>query len=313
MFTNEVLKSRIEQAANIIRPFFKETDPVQAIDNILQKLGIDDTDLGIQILESAAVSIDDVEKLKSSIVAISVIPGPRLKIMLLILKGIDPFKQKEVEMPHNVDVVSVVMKQLEMQKPIGQWSDTDLLHKYDKDTSFEIVEELRKRSKDRPCIVFFDYNNKKIDIDTSLVLLRQARYALTPSTFEVAGKICKVYAVGEFPMDVLYECPVHSNVLLTDGYCEECGIKWPNFEKNKKKYAFIRLMSQIEKVQPTAIRAYSEDDSEDRYILEELKSHYPKIMLKFQELEETDSLPVMKRRLSSTKNGDPFRVIHKQY
>lgn len=307
MFTNQVLKSRIEQASNIIRPFLKETDPTQAIDNMLQKLGVDDSDLGIQILESAAVSIDDVEKLKSSIVAVSAIPGPRLKIMLSILKGIDPFKQKEVKMPHD-DLVDVVMKQLEMQKPIGQWSDTDLLHKYDKDASFEIVEELRKRSKDRPCIVFFD-SNKKVDVDTSLILLRQARYSLTPSTFEVAGKICKVYAVGEFPMDVLYECPVHSHVLLTDNYCEECGIKWNNFEKNKKKYAFIRLISQTEKIQPAVIRAYSDDS----FFLENLQNHYPKVMLKFQELEETDSLPAMKRKLSSTKNGDPFRVIHKQY
>jgi hypothetical protein len=307
MFTNEVLKSRIEQAANVIRPFFKEVDPVQTINDILQKLGIDDTDLGIQILESAAVSIDDIGKMKDSMRALSIIPEPRLKIMLSILKGIDPFKQTEVKMPHD-DLVNVVMKQLEMQKPIGQWPDTELLHKYDKDASFEIVEELRKRSKDRPCIVFFD-SNKKVDVEASLILFRQARYSVTPSTFEVGGKICKVYAVGEFPMDILYECPVHSHVLLTDSYCEECGIKWNNFEKNKKKYAFIRLISQTEKIQPTVIRAYSDDS----FFLENLQNHYPKVMLKFQELEETESLPTMKRRLSSTKNGDPFRVIHKQY
>jgi len=306
MFTNVVLKSRIEQASNIIRPFFKETDPAQTIDDILQMLGVDDSELGIQILESAAVSIDDIEKLKHSVAILNVIPTPRLKVMLLILKGIDPFAQKEVKMPH--DALDVVMKQLELHKPIGQWSDTDLLHKYDKNASYEIVEELRKRSNGRPCVLF-NVVDKKVDVEASLVLLRQARYSATPSTFDVAGKICKVYAIGEFPMDVFYECPVHSHVLLTDSYCEECGIKWNDFEKNKKKYAFIRLISQTERIQPTIIRTYSEDV----FALENLQKHYPRVMLRFQELEDTDSLPTMKRKLSSTKTGDPFRVIHKQY
>jgi len=299
------LSSRIEEAAPILQPFLKDKKAADIIKTALQDIGVDDTELGMKILSAQSTTDNDFENaLRAKGFDL---PLPRIKIAWLMLKGQDPFAEKEMSLtPHDPSLVEAIVKQLEKQKPIGQWSDTELLQIYKKDCPPQVEEELAKRSKNRPCIIFND-DNSSIILDVCIELLRQARHQVTPGTYLVTGKLYPVYKIGDFPMSVLFECPIHSNVLLVDGYCEECGMKWDDFEKNKEKYIFLRLVAETTKIEPVALRMYLTQS------FEELTKLYPKVLLTYKELLEEEKLPTLKRRLSSAKDGDPFRVVHKSY
>lgn len=296
-------KERVSEAASIFSPYCKS--PEEIILSALFEIGIDDSEIGLKILEAPSTVADD---FNAALVKLNInVPLPRVKAVWIMLKGQDPFKQKEVDVDmtiHTPTLVEEIVKRLEKQKPIGQWSDQELLQNYGQDCPLQVEEELAKRSKSRPCIAFL---HGKIHVETSLELLRQARHVNTPTTYYVGCETVKVYKVGDFPMSMFYECPVHSHVLLVNGYCEECGLVFKDYDVDKEKYIFLRFISEIERIQPVALRAYLDTT------FEELKKMFPKVALRFSDLKEEGRLPTMKRRLSSAKEGDPFRVVHKQY
>ena len=141
-----------------------------------------------------------------------------------------------------------------------------------------------------------------IDVETSLSMIKMARRQETPKTFIVESELQILYAIGEFPADLFYECPVHADVLLVEGYCEECEQVWENFEANRRKYSFIRLIVQRGFVLLTQLIEKK---------IDELAKMSPKIWIEFAQLEEEENLPRLKRRISKSKQGDPFYVIHK--
>jgi len=323
MSTNEeILQSRIKTTANVIQPYLRKefADQISVIDEIqncitesLTAIGVDSTDIGMKILMAPTTTANDFESALKDNVS-TLIPSPRVKAVWQILIGQDPFATKEVKsveadantnLVHSPELVQTIVKTLEQQKPIGQWTDINLLKDYGKNSLPQIEEELLKRSKCRPCILFND--DGKVLVTESLDLLKQARHTSTPSSYLVGKKLYKVYKVGDFPGDITYECPIHSNILLVNGYCEECGLKWDNFEENKRKYIFLRLLSETTAIEPISLRAYLGQDFDYLAIL------HPKIAMKFKDLEEEEKLPVLKHRYSNSKNGDPFRVVHKEY
>jgi hypothetical protein len=322
----EKLQERVKKAAEVLKPYLK-SNTEQLIMRTLLNMGIDGSEIGFKILEceltnaadflTALRAIDD-SHVKS-------VPEPRVKVAWLILQGYDPFKPLEISTtsPHTLDVkgdvnltgnllkngnrfdaaiVDAVLQQLDKQKPVGQWADVDLLKSYGKGCPMSVEEELAKRAHNRPVIVFSD--NTTVNVDISLILLRQARNNDTPSTFIVDGLLKEVYKIGDFPVNVMYECPIHSNVLLLNGYCEECGMEWKDIDDNKDKYVFLRLASETTKIEPIALRMYIQQS------FDELVKLFPKVLLTYKALKEEERLPTLKRRLSKNKQGDPFRVVH---
>jgi len=315
-FTNPAICSRITEAATVLNPYFG-TDSEDIICESLNQVGvIDETELSLNILQyeitdedfSAALIHNSRAQAKKIVVA-----PARMRVAWLILKGIDPFKQTEPQISNvtnlttssDATTLNLLLSAVQQNRPIGQLSDLELIAKYSKDCSSEVECELLKRSRGRPCIIF--KNDDTVDTDNSLILLRKARHQETPSTYAIDSGIKSVYKVGDFPMNVLYECPIHSHILLVDGYCEECGLKWLDFEANREKYIFLRIISESAKIDPVNLRTYLQQQ------FEQLTSLHPKLFLKYTELKEEDKLPTLKRRLSKAKNGDPFRVIHTQY
>jgi hypothetical protein len=326
------LKARVKDAANVLKSYLKD-DTEEIISATLKIMGVDDSDIGIKILESQTTSVSDfLVALKSCVSPTGVVPEPRARVAWLILQGHDPFKTPEIQitstqntsstldvqgdmnisgnllkngMRFDAALVDAVLEKLEKQKPIGQWADLELLKGYGKSCPMSIEEELSKRAKNRPVIIFNEDNT--VNTETSLILLRQARNNDTPSTFIVAGVLKEVYKIGDFPVNVMYECPIHSNVLLLNGYCEECGMEWKNIDDNKDKYVFLRLVSQTAKIDPVALRTYMS------LSFDELVKLFPKIMLTYNALKEEERLPTLKRRLSKNKQGDPFRIVHRGF
>jgi len=296
------LEIRIEKASEIISIKDLPKDQLKKIvKQTLDHIGIDDSLIGVQVLEAKTTTFDDFYKVfETSELVINgiitkiegMIPVPRLKLAWDTLKEI----QEEKNELTGSGILNL--------KPIGQWQDIELLEQYGKDCPDAIQEELAKRAKGRYTIIFND--DETVDSENSLYMLRKARYQETPSTFIVRNEVKEVYRVGEFQMGAFFECPVHQNVLLVDGYCDECGRKWQT--DDWKKNSFIRLL--VESGEVADIRNYR------NYSFDELRKEFPKLYIKFRGLDEEGKLPSLKRKLSKSKQGDPFRVVgssHRNY
>jgi hypothetical protein len=290
------LSTRIAEASKIVQQYFKTNININLFfQELLKELGIDDSDIGFKTLE--IVTFVEFDTAFCNYMAVYVEkflpPKPRIRLAFEVLKD-KKTETTNVTVVNNNASIDELVKTL---RPIGQWGDLELLEKYSKDCSIEIEEELQKRSKGRFCIIFND--DGTIDTESSLYMIRRARTQDTPSTFEIRSEVLKTYRIGEFPLEVFYECPVHSNILLVDGYCEECGKKWDveNFERN----VLLRLIVQNEK--NIDIHLYSTQT------VKELKKVFPKVWLLYKDLETEEKLPSLKRKLSKTRQGDPFRVI----
>lgn len=298
--STSVLQSRVEKASEILTAKdYDFSSVVQKISKTLDLIGIDDSDLGVKILEAETTVFDDFQKslldsgpvtTKSNIT----VPSPeftiaRLKIAWEILKGNNPFEKKEEKKDLSSNLV--------IPKPIGQWSDLELLEAYGRNCPIDVEEQLRRQTRGRYAIIFT--KDGEVDVERSLYMVRMARNQKTPATFTIQNEICKVFRIGEFPMDVFYECPIHSDILLVDGYCHECGKKWETDPNNYERNVFLRLISEKEDVN---MRIYRTKD------FDYLKSDFPKIFMEFEELKEEGKLPSLKRKLSKSREGDPFRV-----
>lgn len=302
-FSYSTLKTRVEKASEILTVKNLDPDCIKtSLEKTLEQMGIDDDAMGLKILEADTIAYEDFDQefskqanfqTKDSKLTVPVssspIPVARMKIAWEILKGKDPF-------------VKGINKDLS-QKQIGQWSDLELLQQYGKDCPLDVQEQLTKRTNGRHSIIFND--DGSVDAENSLFLVRRARHQETRDTFLVNDTIKQVYRVGEFPMDVMFECPVHVGTLLAGDYCGDCGKKWDT--NDHERNVFIRLITE------------EEDDIDMRIYrnksFEELKADFPKVFIHFNELKEEDRLPSLKRKVSKPKDSDPFRVVssHRTY
>jgi hypothetical protein len=291
-------QSRLASATKILQAYIEKVskeDPESYLNAMLARLGIDDSDIGIQTLDAESTTFEDFKDVFKQLGFTSEIPEPRLKLAWAALKG--PKEKSSDPVSGTPNLTSLI----QTMRPIGQWSDLELLEKYGKDCPLEIEEELKKRSKDRNCIIFFD--DGTVDVESSLYIFRKARYVETPSTFKIKEEIKQVFKVSQFPLEILFECPIHKNVLLVDGYCEECGISYNTQETDR--LALLRLIRENSGTPTEIYRLYNFD---------RLSKEFAKIYILFKQLKQEDRLPSLKRRLSKVKDGDPFRVsTHRTY
>jgi hypothetical protein len=297
-------ESRLENAAETLDSSFQKSqikvDSVSFLKQVLEVMGIDDSKLGQDTLEAETTTFKDFEEAFKQYPS-PCPPIPRLKLAWSILKSSEKTSNEVAGSNNSISGNSSFSTLIQTIKPIGQWSDIELLEKYGRDCLSEVEEVLKKRSKDRNCIVFFE--DGTVDVESSLYVFRKARYQETPSTFMFKDQTKQVFKVGEFPLDVLFECPIHRNVLLVDGYCEECAVKWDT--KNTERLAFLRLTKEGTSTDPMMYKNMNFD---------QLVKEFPKIYIKFKELKDEDKLPSLKRRISRVKDGDPFRVsTHRSY
>jgi len=290
MNAEQILSDRISKAVEILKI------PEVELTGILKSLGIEKDEFSLKLLETGSIKEDDA---KSPFI-LKGIPLARFIAAWRIINGKDPFEQDKMHFSTNVQNIHTTLN-----TPIGQWSNRDLLEKYGRDCPTEIEEELKKRSRERPFIIFVE--EEKIDIDTSLKLLALARRQPMSSTYKVDDTIYKVYRVGEFPLEFFYECPCHPNTLLVEGYCDESGVTWigasrESGDDDMEKMQFCRLIVNSGKlsVDENLLATLS---------LKELRKRSPKISLQFDELKELGQLPNLKRRLSKGTGRDPFHVV----
>jgi hypothetical protein len=292
------LSTRIFRAARILDQYvlrtpdlFNQGSPSAEVllKKVLNNLGIDGSENGKDCLE--LLGYDDFQES----LAEYTIPIPKLRLKL-VFDALKCFERKvTTKEESSLDTLIKTMK------PIPQWSNQELLEAYNKECPSQVQEELAKRSKGRYTILFNE--DGSLDLENSLYMLKKANFQDTPTAFKLkSGDVREVYRVGDFPMQLFYECPLHSHTLLLDGYCEECGNYWDT--DNNERNVFFRLLGRHKKIEAHEVSLTYKDMEMSKLI-----SLFPKVHLEYKRLAEEGNLPNLKRRISGPKNGDPFRVI----
>lgn len=210
---------------------------------------------------------------------------------------------------------SDIAKLVDTIKRVEQRTNEELLQMYKPEASYEILEELRKRCHDRPCIIFNeDAGNDTIDLPNSLKLLRIAHRQETPSTYTVqradGSQLVRVHRVGDFPMTFVEECPLHSNTILAEDQCEECQETWDGIPT--KDRTIIRVAADTGMLDTSPAKICE--------LIERLRKEGAGFLLKigkigliYRELQEENKLPILRHRISRTVSGksDPL-FIHRQ-
>jgi len=234
------------------------------------------------------------------------IPEARFAAIWAILKG----KEGREETPKTA--MDKVAEAIQAQRPIGQWSDKELLEAYNPVCDTSIVDALDKRAKGAAFIIFQNEQEGIVDVGASLSMLKYARRGKPPVHYKVGDCLKRLYKAGHFPSLVLFRCPFHPDVILIDGYCDECGHVWDI--SNYEVLQFARLVEQAGEVPNGAyLRQFINDARQ--YGIQGLKEDYPKVALRFEELKSEDNLPSLKLRTSVDESGssDPMRPGSRRY
>lgn len=191
----------------------------------------------------------------------------------------------------------------------GQWSDEALLRSYNADCEVGIITALQKRSLNKKFVVFKDETAGTIDVETTLRFLRECRRQRDiPVTYRVGDSLKKLYAAGDFPSVVYHECPFHSNVLLFDGYCDECCHSWAGVEDEVRQFArLVKTEGNIPTEGPT-LRQFVNEACRG---IDDLSLDYPKVKLLFDDLKQEGKLPVLRRRTATQESSNRIDPLGK--
>ena len=268
----------------------------QAIWECLAKLGIYDDEISLELLMSEDCKEGDARAIFCDT---GRLPVPRFRKIWSILKDGAVAKQDKES------TGGLTKELIDRITPIGQFSDKQLLEKYNPTCDMAVLTELKVRSELRPCIVFKD--KESIDVELSLPLLREARRRDVPNVFKDGKQTRKVYRVGEFPEDTYTRCPVTGQILF-DGYSEKLGVKW---EIPYEALQFIALLvNQGVEITPLTARDLQREylgDGTEPASMDALRDLFPKIAVTYDELKEIGELPNLKTTLNSRDAKlDPF-------
>jgi len=235
------------------------------------------------------------------------LPVARFKRMWSILKG---EARQEAE---TLGVGEALDKALKANRPIGQWTDEDLLKAYSPDCNPEVIENLDKRAKERSFIVFSNEEAHEVDSAATVDLLRMIRRGKpTPVHYPVNGTLRKLYRAGDFPNSTMLECPLHPGTLLVNGYCDQCGQTWDVSDYERLQLARIIRDRDEGPETPAAIKEFIAAMTKGD--LAKIGETYPKAMVEYNERKTEEDLPRLKVRQAARGVSDPMNPsLHRRF
>jgi hypothetical protein len=231
------------------------------------------------------------------------LPSARALMKSLLIED-----QKETPKEEKPGIVDTVVNLLTANKPIGQYSTKELLEKYDADSPQDTWDELSKRAKGNPCIIF---EKGSVNVKLSLHILQTIRKGLNfGTTYNDGDKTHRVYPVGVFPEESALCCPLTGKI-LNNGYSPDLDMSWAGVSEDCLVFiSIIRGENPRETFGKFVAKALLKTAKEG---LEALKKEYSKEALVYDELKALNQLPSLRVSLNSLATGrkigtlsDPF-------
>jgi hypothetical protein len=325
---NSTIELRLQEAAKILK-----TSETELLTFLHAELGFVADDEGLQLLDAETTT----EKVITDILGSTY---PKLSALAAgaILKGRDPFKKSQPNNPviNNVTITSneatqrsdefsgsIISNQfvelVKALKPVQQWDDKALLENFIATRSEESEIELDRRAKHQKFVVLknpatknlkrYEPGQEEIDIETTLKLLKDSRKRTTPGIIPIQGGFAIVYHITALSiLDRLIEiCPICGETLY-EGYCEKCQINFANVGEDERSY--VHLISESGKFRKDSLSDRNAILASAIKGIDDLKTTWPSLIQKFDELKLTGNLPKLKiiETRPSSKPADPFHV-----
>jgi len=287
-----VLTKRVEEASKVM----KITE--DAVWTGLAQIGIEKGDADALALLDAETTT---EKDAQGATVFGGVPVVRFKAGWAALKG------------QKADAKPADPRPLKLGK-VAEWTDQDLIAAYGVDCDSRIADELDRRAKAQPFVIFNE--DGTVCASATGELLRSARRLTRdqrmPETYLVEGSLRRVCRAGEFPQNWMEECPLHADTTLVNGYCDKCQLHWTKVPMEARVVARLAVgMGEVKKGMTSAERAAFVLDLEENGAASLLR--VPAIRLKHDEAKENNQLPILRRRVSKDSRGkDPF-YAHRTY
>ena len=224
---------------------------------------------------------------------------PWFRKIFAILKGKNGI-ETEVKDESN-EVVSSIQELIKSNRLISQWKDGELVSALNPDCSYEIVDELKKRSNGWSVVAFEDEEKEVVNIEVTLKMLQQSRRREVPQMIRQNGKTYRLYEVGKWPNAVFMECPLHEGVLLTENYCDECEVDYDGISKDA--LVFLRVLSNRGDINDNdKLRLKDLVKTAREEGVKGLRELFPKAAFEYDDLKKSDELPSLKSRTSVSKS-----------
>ena len=231
---------------------------------------------------------------------------PWFRKIFAILKGKNG-SEPEIEKNEENGIVQSIESFIKSNRSISQWKDGELVTALNPDCSYEIVDELKKRSNGWSIVAFEDEEKEVINVEVTLKMLQQSRRREVPQMIRQNGKTYRLYEVGKWPNAVFMECPLHEGVLLTENYCDECEVDYDGISKDA--LVFLRVLSNrgdINDDDKLRLKDLVKTAKEEG--VKGLRELFPKAAFEYDDLKKSDELPSLKSRISvsKTRRQDPL-------
>jgi len=289
----DVLNQRIESFATAIGL------PVEKVRTVLKEKGIDDsTD---ESVERSLALLENREFLTfgdlcESFSDTKLVAKPVLRYGMPYLVGSPNIPQEKTTEEKLTETLSELAAN---SRTPDKMSGRALLERY-AEREPKIAKELSFRSHGRPCIVFID--DDSVDVETSLKLLKLCKTQPISSQYHPVGdELKKVYRPGQWPEQMLEECPFHPGEYLVNGYCEKSDTDWTGASEEARVFVRV-LITNAKKNIPELL--YPEIHKNAKQGLEHLKSVYRKPAAVYKELADADNLPKLKSKPGQASRTD---------
>ena len=296
------LEERVEKAAKILN--IKAKDLIKA----LNENGVD----SIEMLDANTTTYKDLQGVIQIMNSPVLIPVIKVKAAASILKGENPFAEREETVLDSSDSTkkesetSSLATLIKSQRPVNQWSDEEVLLKYLETEDEQYESDLQRRAKGRRFVILTG-NSQEVDVDASILMLKRARKEEIPSFITTEDKkTIHIYKIEEYHREnrVRYESPLRPGVTLFDGFCQVSNQNFKNVGDPARK--MLRLIYDAQgkqsRMDETRLVELAEKEGVDG-----LARIYPEVHEQYMNLAATDSLPSLKTIAPvETRHADPF-------
>jgi hypothetical protein len=311
-----IVSIRAEAAAKILS--VKSSDLLK----LLEDAGIEDTDAGFCVLDSATTTIQDlVNIITKSNESLQEYPlgKPIKELPAKAAAQLLKYSGAPTGAVSGTGAAPDIAAIVQVLKPIQQWDDKSLLEHFIATRSDEAVEELDRRAKHKKFVVLKDPSLKNLkkyepgqedlDLEVTLKLLKDTRKRVVPSIIPVKDGMAIVYRITELnPSDRVVElCPICGDILY-EGYCSKCELNFSCIGDDERSY--VKLVASCDKFNSKSHSDRKALHASASKGLDDLRVTWPSIAPTFEELKITNDLPRLRmvKNIPAVQVADPFHV-----
>lgn len=179
------------------------------------------------------------------------------------------------------------------------------------DQNSAVADRLQKESEGKRCVVLEP--DGAVNIDLSARTLRELKDGFDERDVltDKDGRALRIVRVGERPSVYFDENPLDPGRPLRGGVCDKSGRSWDAIPMNVRQLVYIALTHTKELVIKSVddIHDLMDRVEESSNAQQFVSRRYPRAALRFNELRETEQLPMLKikgGKNGPTKPNDPF-------